>query len=60
MHFIQARILADVIEYIQDKTGAGPHLAACEQNSAGEILVKLLFTIGRDYAGMRPEEPEKP
>jgi hypothetical protein len=60
MHHIQAQVLENIVEYIQDKCGEEPRLGSILPNTAGELEVTLLFTIGRDYPGMRPEEAEQP
>jgi hypothetical protein len=60
MHEVQARVLSDIIRYIQDKTGEEPQLGYVLANTAGGLEVTLHFNIGRDYPGMKPGEAEKP
>jgi len=55
MHMIQAQILHHIVEYIQDKLGEEPDLVDCRQNIAGEVEVRLAFTISRDYPGISHE-----
>jgi len=49
MHKIQAAVLADIVNYIQDKTGDEPTLGSILENTAGELEVSLHFTIARSY-----------
>lgn len=51
MHMIQAKVLSEIVEYIQDKTGKETDIR--EFNDYGEgISVVLKVIIGRDYPGI--------
>jgi hypothetical protein len=60
MHEIQARVLGTILNYIQDKVGKEPDLLECCENSAGEIEIRLAFTIRRNYPGIGTKKAEKP
>lgn len=59
-HWIQVRVLSDVIGFIQDKAGVEPELEGLIEDGDHVLHVRLVFVIGRDYPGMKPEEAEKP
>jgi hypothetical protein len=59
MHWIQVRVLSDIIGFIQDKTNDEPDLMECKETDDGKLTVCLAFTIRRDYPGMKPEEEAK-
>jgi hypothetical protein len=59
MHRVQAEVLVDIVDFIQAKVGEEPSLVECRENSAGEIEVRLGFTIRRDYPGIKHEEASK-
>jgi hypothetical protein len=59
MHPVQARVLAEIITFIEEKVGEEPYLADCDENSAGEIEVRLGFTVRRDYPGIGTKEAGK-
>jgi len=60
MHMIQAKVLASIVEYIQDKTGQEPLMTICTETVDKTLIVGLSFTIGRDYPGMKPEAVRAP
>ena len=60
MHMIQAQVLHDIIEYIQDKCGVEPELVHIDEDQDNIIHVSLSLLIGRDYPGMKPDEDEQP
>jgi len=53
MHMIQAKVLASIVEYIQDKTGQEPLRTSITEDDDKTLIVALSFTIGRDYPGMK-------
>jgi hypothetical protein len=60
MHVIQAQVLASIVNFIQDKAGVEPELEGLVEDGEHVLHVRLIFMIGRDYPGMKPEEAEKP
>jgi hypothetical protein len=57
---IQAKVLASIVEYVQDKVGQEPILTVCTETDDKTLIVGLSFTIGRDYPGMKPEAVTSP
>jgi len=60
MHMIQAQVLHDIVEYIQDKCGKEPVIISFVEDADDELVIRLDIWIGRDYPGMKEEEAEKP
>jgi len=60
MHMIQAQVLAEIIEFIQDKAGEEPELRSLVEDENNVLHVDVRFRIGRDYPGMKPEEGGDP
>jgi hypothetical protein len=60
MHKVQAKILAEIVDYLLGKCGDEPELVELTEDQDNFLHITLTILIGRDYPGIPiPEEAEQ-